>query len=251
VPSARFPDEAYARGHQPAIGWAPGLSACRRHTIGDEMGRMRDWVDWHLGYDDPASALSARLECVRSHLRQALDDAPSGPLRLVSLCAGQGRDVLAVLPGHQRRDDVMALLVELDHRNAALARRTATRAGLAQVQIREADASLVANYADYLPADILLLCGIFGNVSDADIERTVKVAAALCAPRATVLWTRHRRIPDLTPSLRAWFAQAGFDEVAFESLDTETLTGVGVHRLSRPAPAVGLPSDPLFTFGSG
>ncbi|HUD36404.1 MAG TPA: SAM-dependent methyltransferase [Streptosporangiaceae bacterium] len=215
------------------------------------MGGMRNWVDWHLGYDDPASALSARLECIRAHLRRALDDAPAGPLRLVSLCAGQGRDVLAVLPRHERRDDVAALLVELDSRNAGLAWRTAAEAGLDQVQVREADAGLVANYADYLPADILLLCGIFGNVSDADIERTIKAAPALCAPGATVLWTRHRRAPDRTPSLRAWFAQAGFDEVAFDSLDTETLTGVGVNRLSRPVVPVALPANPLFTFGTG
>jgi hypothetical protein len=214
------------------------------------MGGMRDWVDWHLGYDDPASALSARLDCVRSHLRRALDDAPAGPLRLVSLCAGQGRDVLAVLPGHRRRDDVRALLVELDRRNAGLAGRAAAQAGLDQVQVRAADAGLVANCADYLPTDILLLCGIFGNVSEADIERTVKAAPALCAPGATVLWTRHRRAPDLTPSLRGWFVKAGFDEVAFDSLDTETLTGVGVNRLTRPAPPIDRPPDPLFTFGA-
>lgn len=33
-------------------------------------------------------------------------------------------------------------------------------AGLSQVEVREADASLVAGFADALPADVLLLCGI-------------------------------------------------------------------------------------------
>jgi hypothetical protein len=209
---------------------------------------MRDWVDWHLGYDDPSSALSARLECVRSHLRRALDQAPPGPVRLVSLCAGQGRDVLGVLPGHRRRGDVRAVLVEVDEHNAEFARRWAARADLDQVQVREADASVVSGYADWLPADVLLLCGIFGNVSDADIERTVRAASALCAPAATVIWTRHRRPPDLTPAIRDWFGQAGFDEVAFDALDTETLVGVGVHRLSGSAPPAGLPAGPLFSF---
>jgi hypothetical protein len=206
-----------------------------------------DWVAWHLAYRDPESALSRRLECVGEHLAKAIDDAPAGQVSLVSLCAGQGHDVLGVLPGHRRRDDVRALLVEFDASNAGLARRGAQEAGLAQVQVREADAGAVANYADCLPADVLLLCGIFGNISDAEIERVARAAPAMCAPGATVIWTRHRRAPDLTPQIRAWLAEGGFDEVAFDALDTETLTGVGVHRLSRPATAK-LPDGPLFTF---
>ena len=40
--------------------------------------------------------------------------------------------------------------------------------------------------------------------------------------------------PDLTPSVRQWFADAGFDEVAFESPDEAGLVAVGVHRLVAP-----------------
>ena len=211
----------------------------------------RDWVAWHQGYDDPASSLSLRLERVRAHLSEAIAIAPPGPIQIVSLCAGQGRDVLDVLPAHPRREDVRALLVEADTTNAVVAAEHAAAAGLTRVYVRQADASLVASFADVLPADVLLLCGIFGNVSDSDIERTVDAAAALCADGATVIWTRHRRPPDLTPRLRAWFARNGFDEVAFDALDTERLTTVGVHRLrSRPARPPGYPEYPLFTFGS-
>src|SRR5262249_13116556 len=94
----------------------------------------------------------------------------------------------------------------------------------------------VGNYADVLPADVLLLCGIFGNVSEGDIQRTAQAAPALCAPGATVIWTRHRRPPDLTPRIRAWFRASGFDEVAFDTPDTKALTGVGVGPLARPRP---------------
>jgi len=211
-----------------------------------------DWIAWHAAYDDPASSLSARLRCVRSHLSDALDQAPPGPVRLVSLCAGQGHDVIGVLPGHPRREDVRALLVESDARNAGLARRAAAGQGLAQVEVREADAGLVTGFADALPADVLLLCGIFGNVSDRDIARTVRAAPALCRAGATVIWTRHRRPPDLTPQIRQWFADGGFAEIAFDALPTSVLTGVGAGRLGR-APAAGpagLPRGRLFTFGS-
>jgi hypothetical protein len=212
---------------------------------------MKDWVAWHLGYDDPASSLSLRLERVRAHLARAIDEAPPGPITLISLCAGQGHDVLGVLPEHPRRDDVTALLVESDPRNAELARLGAAAAGLGQVRVRQADASLVANFADMLPADVLLLAGIFGNVSNADIRRTIAAAPALCADRATVIWTRHRRPPDLTAQMRDWFAASGFDELAFDAFETEAMTSVGVHRLARrAASASGHPDQPLFSFGS-
>jgi hypothetical protein len=213
---------------------------------------VRDWAAWHEEYDNPQSSLATRLALVRGHLADAVTSAPAGPIRLLSLCAGQGHDVFGVLPGHARRDDVAAVLVEADPRNAAIARRRAADAGLAgAVDVREADAGVVATFADALPADILLLCGIFGNVSDADIRRTATAAAAMCAPSGTVIWTRHRREPDLTPAVRSWFADAGFEEIAFEAPGTTTLTGVGVGRL-RPGPggaaAEHAPPGRLFTF---
>ncbi len=216
----------------------------------DQAGSGRDWVAWHHGYDNPSSSLSARLARVRWHLSEAISGAGPGPVQILSLCAGQGHDVLDVLPAHPRREDVRALLVEADATNARVARERAAAAGLARVYVRQADASLVASFADVLPADVLLLCGIFGNVSESDIKRTVDTAAALCSNGATVIWTRHRRPPDLTPRLRAWFAGNGFDEVAFDALDTEVLTGVGVHRLRSGQPRRGYSDDPLFTFGS-
>jgi hypothetical protein len=212
-----------------------------------QNGFVRDWVEWHQAYADPASGLTARLRSVQRHLSRAIDRALPGPVRLVSLCAGQGHDVIGVLPGHPLRHHVTALLVEADPRNAALARRRAAAAGLDQVQLRQADASRPVTFADALPADVLLLCGIFGNVSDADIERTAAAAPALCAPGATVIWTRHRRPPDVTPRIRAWFTEAGFAEVAFETLDTDGLAAVGVGRLGH-APRNALPAGPLFTF---
>jgi hypothetical protein len=211
---------------------------------------VKDWVAWHATYDDPSSPLSARLKRVRSHLADAVDRAPAGRVSLVSLCAGQGSDVMGVLPRHPRRDDVRAVLVEADERNAGLARRAAAEQGLAQVEVRQADASLVTGFADALPADVLLLCGIFGNVTDHDIKRVVRAASALCRPGATVIWTRHRRPPDLTSQVRAWFADSGFEEIAFEAPEAEGLMSVGVNRL-RGAPATALPDGRLFTFRAG
>jgi hypothetical protein len=208
---------------------------------------VKDWLAWHAAYDDPLSSLSVRLRLVCEHLSCALDQAPPGPVRLISLCAGQGRDVLGVLPGHPRRQDVAALLVEADARLVAQARHRVAETELAGVEVREADAGRLASFADALPADVLLLCGIFGNVSISDIRRTVEAAPAMCAPGAIVVWTRHRRAPDITPQIRDWFLASGFDEVAFDAPDTDSLTGVGVNRLATDA-AASPPGEPLFTF---
>ena len=213
------------------------------------IASVKDWVAWHRDYEDPASPLSMRLECVKYYLAEAIDRAPSGPVQLVSLCAGQGHDVIGVLPDHTRRDDVRAVLVEADGYNARVARDRAAEAGLVQVEVRQADAGSVASFADALPADVLLLCGIFGNVSDADIRRTAQAAPQLCADGATVIWTRNRRAPDLTPQLRAWFVESGLAEVGFVPVETDRLTAVGVNQLTgRPALAAALPEGRLFRF---
>jgi DinB superfamily len=76
----------------------------------------------------------------------------------------------------------------------------------------------------------VLVCGVFGNIAADDITRTIRSLPSLCAPGATVVWTRHRRPPDLTVLAREAFISAGFAEVAFETHDN-FLFGVGVNRL--------------------
>ncbi|MET8230539.1 class I SAM-dependent methyltransferase [Micromonospora sp. NPDC005298] len=198
----------------------------------------KDWLSWHDDYDRPGSALAARLAEVREQVRAALDRAPTGPLRVVSACAGQGRDLIPVLATHPRRGDVTARLVELDPRNVALAKDAVRAAGLTGVQVVLGDAASTDAYADLVPADLVLLCGVFGNVSDHDVRAIVGHCAALCAGGGTVIWTRHRGEPDLVPTICDWFAREGFAQVALST--PAHRVGVGVHRLvgnSRPLPS--------------
>jgi hypothetical protein len=191
-----------------------------------------DWFAWHSLYDDPGSFLSRRLATVRSRLAEALDGCRPGRVRVVSMCAGQGHDIVGVLARHPRAGDVAARLVESDPRNAALARQGASP--YAAVEVVEADAGCTDAYAGAVPADIVLACGVFGNVSDDDIQRTVAAFPSLCAPGAAVIWTRHRLEPDVTPRMRDWFHSAGFAEEAFGVSD-DTFMAVGSHRLTGQA----------------
>ena len=188
------------------------------------------WVRWHRSYEDPDSALSTRLRLVQDGVREVLDQHPPGPIQVVSICAGQGRDVIDVVAGHPRQSDVRARLVELDPELVAFARERAAAAGVAdQVEVVQGDASLAGSYAGAVPADLVLVCGVFGNISDGDIRSVVGMMPSFCCVGGTVIWTRHRRPPDLTPSVRDWFAEAGFVEKSFVAPAPYVL-GVGCHQ---------------------
>lgn len=163
------------------------------------------------------------------------------------MCAGQGRDVIGVLSDHPRRADVAAVLVELDPRNVEVARAAAAHAALTQVEVLEGDAAVSDIYAPVVPADIVLACGIFGNVSDADVENTVANLSMLCRAGATLLWTRHRGEPDLTPRIRQWFVDSGFEELSFDAPDNASRSGIGAARLLA-TPARFAPGFRFFTF---
>jgi uncharacterized iron-regulated membrane protein len=206
---------------------------------------IRDWQAWHDGYDRPGSALARRLRVVQDQIRRALDAHPPGPVTAVSLCAGQGRDLLGALAGHPRRADVRARLVELDPRNAAEARAAAAAAGLDRIEVVTGDAALTDHYRDFAPADLVLVCGLFGNITDADVERTAGFCAALCATGGTLIWTRHRDPPDRVPAICGWFEERGFERRWLSEPDAGF--GVGVHRYGEEPPLLP-PATSMFTF---
>lgn len=205
----------------------------------------RDWHAWYDEYDNPASSLSRRLDAVRSSLRTLLL-AADGPVRLVSICAGDGRDTLPVLS--EVATDVSGVLVELDPVLAARA-RSAAPAGL---EVRTADAGLTSSYADACPADVFLACGVFGNVTDDDVARTVATLPDLLASGGHVIWTRGNRVPldptgydgDPADLVCRLFRDAGFEEVAFVR-PTDASFRVGVHRWPGPD---GLPEPDVRLF---
>jgi hypothetical protein len=90
-------------------------------------------------------------------------------------------------------------------------------------------------------------CGIFGNITGDDVRATVAALPSLSAPGALVLWTRHRKPPDLTAAIRSWFDAAGFREEAFDASPDGFMT-VGAHRLTGQ-PAALVPGQRLFSFG--
>ena len=210
------------------------------------MGEGEDWYAWHDPYAEAGSPLSRRLRLVQQHITGWLDERPGQPLSVVSVCAGQGYHLIDVLAGRPDAGRVRAHLIEYDARNVAAAQARIDAAGLTAVHVRCADAGNLEAYAGTVPADLVLLAGVLGNISDSDVQATIAALPLLCAAGATVIWTRTRRAPDATGRVRQWLTAAGFIEVAFHAPD-DVLFSVGVHRFAGE-PQSTPDSDRLFTF---
>jgi hypothetical protein len=187
---------------------------------------VTDWVGWHNGYADPGSSLSRRRAVVQRELRTALDGL-DGLIRLISMCAGDGGDVLPVLRSHPAGPRTGALLVEL---NPELARRAGTT---------PRDAGLTDSYLAHGRAHVLLACGVFGNMTLEDARRTIAAIPGLSEQGATVIWTR---ATDESHQIRALFDENehGFRELCFTE-PADAPFRVGVHRVTAiaPPPAAG------------
>lgn len=210
------------------------------------MTRLRDYEQWHRRYDDPQSDLSWRLRTVRGYIRRALDER-TGAMRVLSACAGDGRDLLEVLSQRDDASRIRATLIELHPAIAARARKAAARSA-ACVEVRTLDAGSTDAYVGAVPADLVLLIGIFGSISDADLADTIDASPQLCARGATLLWSRGRRhAGDLNDRIRARFTGAGFAELAYDTLDTGSWPAVGAMRYDGP-PTPLIAGHRLFTF---
>jgi hypothetical protein len=171
--------------------------------------------------------------------------AGSGAARVVSVCAGGERDLLDVLERDRSPVEVCGRLVELDPTLVARTRERIAKAGLDQLEVVCGDAGIGDAYAGAVPADLVLLCGVFGNIADSDIRHTIVALPQLCAYGARIVWTRHRNV-DITRQIRDWLSDAGFEERSFESPGPRSWS-VGVHEFGgRPMPLEA--GNRLFTF---
>jgi hypothetical protein len=209
---------------------------------------MRDYVKWHEAYDDPNSDLSWRLKQAQTYIRHALDHL-AGPVTVLSLCAGDGRDVLQVLADRDDSSRVHATLIELHPILVKRAREFAAEAGLTGVTVRSQDAGNTTAYAGSVPADLLIMMGIFGNISEDDVHRTIETAPQLCRPGATLLWSRSTSGSCQNASVRGWLSEAGFTELDYLEFDQDggERAALGSARYDGP-PQTLAAGQQLFTF---
>ena len=121
------------------------------------------------------------------------------------------------------------------------------------MQVVCADAGCSQTYEDLamVPADVVLLVGVLGNISDADVAAAVAAMPRLCATGATLLWSRGRSLEgtdDFVTPVREAFSAAGFTELSLRSFDVQDDgTALGVVRYDG-APMPLDPRQTWFTF---
>jgi hypothetical protein len=177
---------------------------------------VRDYDEWHKAYDDPDSSLSWRLRVVSEFIDGALD-RHAGAIRVLSACSGDGRDLLGVLSRRSDAARVTAVLVEL-HPEIADRARSAAASVAAQIEVRTADAGASSSYLEAVPADLVIMVGIFGNIDDTDLGRTIATVPQFCTPGAAVLWSRGVDSSRTNEGVRAQFADHGFVEIDYREL---------------------------------
>ncbi|BAT56144.1 hypothetical protein NOS3756_51460 [Nostoc sp. NIES-3756] len=191
----------------------------------------KDWYEWHDLYKTEPR-LQQRLEIVQEFIAYSLNASPDGALRVVSVCAGDGRDLLGTLKNHPRAKDVSARLVELNPQLVERGRATIEALGLAkQIEFVNGDATIASNYVGAVPADIVIVCGVFGNLTDeAELGRLLDNLRFLSKQGAFVLWTRgHSQGIAHSDTVRRILSASEFAEVNFKLTATGDM-GVGIHR---------------------
>jgi hypothetical protein len=207
---------------------------------------------------------------VQDLIALALDTARPGPLKAVSICSGQARDLLPMLINHPRGHDVAVRMIELEPLNASFLYGALGSTDLTEVEVIVADAGLTDAYLGAVPADLVLITGPFANIGPDDLLRTVRKLPQLCAPGAAVVWSTYGAGLASLDVLQEAFGAAGFSEMTLvkpgsvdrsqsadvtatgdPDLDGELFEGgefaAGAHRFDG-TPLDLVPGERLFTF---
>lgn len=188
------------------------------------------WSNWPaMSYQ--RTSYRKRLRVVQDHIAECLDRAERGPVRVVSICAGDGRDVVGVLETHERREDVSAWLVELDPKSveAGIAARDATNLKK-QVTFVLGDATDFATFKNILRCDIVVVCGVWGHVPPEERLRLVQALGKFCKPGGFVVWSRRMdRGQFRFADVQSLFESNSFERVN-ESVTSDGKWAVCTHR---------------------
>jgi hypothetical protein len=196
------------------------------------MNLSMDWVKWHENYKASPS-LKARLLVVREHLSRCFDSLPPGVIQVLSICAGDARDLIGLLATHPRKMDVRAHLVENNVELVENGQKVIIEAAFEeQLQFVIADATISSTYLGLAPVDVVLMSGVFGNLRSEEVARLIGSLGLLCKCGGYVVWTRHRRLHNglnQIALIRQLFSESDFEEVLIENT-SDNKFAIGSHR---------------------
>jgi hypothetical protein len=156
-----------------------------------------------------------------------------GP-RIAQICAGATPAPAIAMsspPSAANEPRVHGTLLEYDAGNVAVAQAAADQAGLSNLVIKLADASRPASYVDAVPADLVLMVGVFGNVSDGAVKQspslsqTLQRRGQLAAARQGAS-TDHRRMSRQRADQRREPREHSYDRAALDGPRMSPCTSV-------------------------
>jgi SAM-dependent methyltransferase len=217
--------------------------------------------DWSSRfYTDQHPGFVARLKVTTRMIAESLAAAPEGEIRVLSLCCGDGRDLLGALQDHPRKRDVRALLVDRDASSVQRGQQWAREQGFdGQIEFVHGDAADWTALGAWVPFDVVIISGVFVHLTIEHAQRLVALLPTLCRDGSTVVWNRrvvaaldgHDPAGDpipraQLPDLQGYFAGAGFVTAANEETGP---TGHGIFRDVYRGPSVSFePLRGIFEF---
>ena len=151
-----------------------------------------DWKGWHAIYDRPSGA-NSRLLAVQNAVSECLTLLPAGPVKLLSIFAGDGRDIIPVVAESVRRNEVNCQFIEINEALVRAGRQRAEEHGMSdKMQFKCADATSAQSYTGSVPVDCVLASGVFGNLLPEDVLRCIKALTGMLKTGGFLVWTRSR-----------------------------------------------------------
>jgi hypothetical protein len=99
--------------------------------------------------------------------------------------------MIGTLVNHPRGDHTSVYLIESNPALVAHGEGAVAQCDLlTRVQFLHADATLSTTYQAIAPADVLIVCGVFGNVRASDTAPMIENLRCLCRRQGRVVWTR-------------------------------------------------------------
>ena len=173
------------------------------------------WTEWHEeAYNDINSLPYQRTEIVKDLINKYLSEIDKD-IVVISIGAGQSRDILPVLIGRKDNDRITTYLIDTDIECLNYAKNYAKDNNIINVHIVDMDGSLVKNYKDIPKADLIIFCGMMTQKNTDEVKKLANNIKLICNKDAQIIWSRHGYDKDYSTPFRNVFNENFYKELDF------------------------------------
>lgn len=180
-----------------------------------EQNSSDKWTEWHENaYNNTNSLAYQRTEIVKNLINKYLYEINKNVV-IVSIGAGQGRDILSVLKERKDNNRIFTYLIDTDMECLDYAKNYAEKNNIINVNVVNIDGSLTENYKDIPKADLIIFCGMMNQKNTEEVKSLANNMKFLCNEDAQIIWSRHGYDEDYSTSFRNVFNENFYKELDF------------------------------------